>query len=94
LTDEKRKTPPPPVLVLLQTKPLIYLKIIVVATYMVSSGFFSVYAMAVDTLFLCFLEDLETNDGSAEKPYFMSKNLMKVLGKTSEKEKQSKCRCF
>jgi len=40
---------------------------------MVSSGFFSVYAMAVDTLFLCFLEDLESNDGTPEKPYFMPK---------------------
>ena len=35
--------------------------------------------MAVDTLFLCFLVDLEQNDGSAEKPYFMSSNLMKIL---------------
>ena len=37
------------------------------------SAFFGVYSMAVDTLFLCFLEDLERNDGSAEKPYYMSK---------------------
>ena len=38
-----------------------------------SSAFFGVYSMAVDTLFLCFLEDLERNDGTPEKPYFMSK---------------------
>lgn len=50
-------------------------------TYAVTSIFFSVYAMAVDTLFLCFLEDCERNDGSQEKPYFMSKNLMRILGK-------------
>ena len=37
--------------------------------------------MAVDTLFLCFLEDLERNDGTPEKPYYMSKNLRKILGK-------------
>ena len=37
-----------------------------------SSAFFGVYSMAVDTLFLCFLEDLERNDGSQEKPYYMS----------------------
>ena len=48
-------------------------------TYFIASCFFSVYAMAVDTLFLCFLVDLEQNDGSAEKPYFMSSNLMKIL---------------
>ncbi|GFN76349.1 histone-lysine N-methyltransferase SETMAR [Plakobranchus ocellatus] len=31
------------------------------------------------------VEDLERNDGSAAKPYFMSKGLMKVLGKKNEK---------
>ena len=36
--------------------------------------------MAVDTLFLCFLEDLERNDGQ-DKPYYMSKSLKKILGK-------------
>ena len=125
------------------------LQIIILATYMVSSGFFSVYAMAVDTLFLCFrkwystspcacgflsmfvrkdvrllsivpvlppcpppvapshcshylwlychqlyfvfssVEDLESNDGSREKPYFMSKNLMKILGKSNEKKAEA-----
>ena len=35
---------------------------------------------------LCFsVEDLEMNDGSAEKPYFMSKNMMKILGKKNKK---------
>ncbi|CAL1544616.1 unnamed protein product [Lymnaea stagnalis] len=51
------------------------------STYLMTCVFFGVYNMAVDTLFLCFLEDLEMNDGSAEKPYYMSKGLMKVLGK-------------
>lgn len=27
------------------------------------------------------VEDCERNDGSEEKPYFMSKQLMKILGK-------------
>ncbi|XP_046403797.1 choline transporter-like protein 2 isoform X5 [Ischnura elegans] len=63
-----------------------FLPIIVIAlgTYFIASVFFGVYAMAVDTLFLCFLEDGERNDGSAEKPYFMSKNLMKILGKKNQ----------
>lgn len=30
------------------------------------------------------VEDCERNDGSAEKPYFMSKNLMKILGKKNK----------
>jgi solute carrier family 44 protein 1 (choline transporter-like protein) len=31
--------------------------------------------ITIDTLFLCFCEDCERNDG-VTKPYFMSKNLM------------------
>lgn len=58
--------------------------IIMICTYLISAVFFSVYSMAVDTLFLCFLEDCERNDGSAEKPYFMSKNLMKIFGKKNK----------
>ncbi|CAK1599547.1 unnamed protein product [Parnassius mnemosyne] len=59
--------------------------ILSIATYLICTIFFNVYSMAVDTLFLCFLEDCERNDGSAEKPYVMSKNLMKILGKRNKK---------
>ncbi|XP_050071888.1 choline transporter-like 2 [Anopheles maculipalpis] len=52
-----------------------------IGTYIIASIFFSVYSVAVDTLFLCFLEDIERNDGSAERPFFMSKGLQKILGK-------------
>ncbi|KAF4528128.1 hypothetical protein B566_EDAN016331, partial [Ephemera danica] len=58
--------------------------IIGVGTYFIATVFFSVYNMAVDTLFLCFLEDCERNDGSAEKPYFMSSKLMKILKKKNK----------
>lgn len=60
---------------------------VVFGAYLIAHGFFSVYNMGVDTLFLCFLEDLERNDGSAEKPYFMSKNLMKILNKKNKQPK-------
>jgi choline transporter-like protein 2/4/5 len=40
--------------------------------------------MAVDTLFLCLLEDLERNDGSLEKPYFAPKGLLKIVGKEQQ----------
>lgn len=63
---------------------------IAVAGYLVTGVFFSVYSMAVDTVFLCFLEDLERNDGSAQKPYYMSKSLMKLLGKKNKKAKKGK----
>uniref|UniRef100_A0A8D3C3Y0 Choline transporter-like protein n=1 Tax=Scophthalmus maximus TaxID=52904 RepID=A0A8D3C3Y0_SCOMX len=58
--------------------------------YLIAHGFFSVYNMGVDTLFLCFLEDLERNDGSEQKPYYMSKNLMKILNKSNKAPKQAK----
>ncbi|XP_063284008.1 choline transporter-like protein 5 isoform X4 [Pelobates fuscus] len=54
---------------------------VIVGSYLIAHGFFSVYAMCVDTLFLCFLEDLERHDGSAEKPFYMNKSLMKILNK-------------
>ncbi|XP_076436398.1 choline transporter-like protein 2 [Babylonia areolata] len=59
--------------------------ILVLGTYMVTSCFFNVYDMAVDTLFLCFLEDLERNDGSPDKPYYMSKGLQKLLRKGNKR---------
>lgn len=61
--------------------------LVVIGTYLIASLFFSVYSMAVDTLFLCFLEDLEMNDGSTEKPYFMSKGMMKLMGKKNKNMK-------
>lgn len=69
--------------------------LVIIGTFLICTCFFSVYAMAVDTLFLCFLEDLEMNDGSAVKPYFMSKGLMSILGKKNLKpgEKKKCCGC-
>ncbi|CAH1236388.1 unnamed protein product [Diabrotica balteata] len=60
--------------------------VIMICTFFISSLFFNVYSMAVDTLFLCFLEDCERNDGSPEKPYYMSKSLMKIFGKKNKIE--------
>ena len=33
---------------------LFYFQLVVIGTYLIASCFFSVYSMAVDTLFLCF----------------------------------------
>ena len=46
---------------------------ITIGTYFITSSFFGVYSMAVDTIFLSFLQDLKQNDGSAQKPYIMEK---------------------
>uniref|UniRef100_A0A8C3Q9F6 Choline transporter-like protein n=3 Tax=Passeriformes TaxID=9126 RepID=A0A8C3Q9F6_GEOPR len=52
---------------------------VIVGSYLIAHGFFSVYGMCVDTLFLCFCEDLERNDGSPERPYYMSPELSEIL---------------
>uniref|UniRef100_A0A915K2S9 Choline transporter-like protein n=1 Tax=Romanomermis culicivorax TaxID=13658 RepID=A0A915K2S9_ROMCU len=63
--------------------------VITVAAYYVCSSFFDVYDMAVDTIFLCFLEDCERHDGSSRKPYYMSERLKRILNKENvESEKE------
>ena len=59
--------------------------IITIGVYFTASQFFSVYAMAVDTLFLCCLVDMEQNDGSKEKPYYMSRKLRDILNLKQKK---------
>ncbi|XP_031231785.1 choline transporter-like protein 5 isoform X2 [Mastomys coucha] len=54
---------------------------LVFGSYMIAHGFFSVYSMCVETIFICFCEDLERNDGSAEKPYFVTPSLHSILTK-------------
>ena len=50
--------------------------VVIIGTYAIASCFFSVYSMAVDTIFLCFLEDLDRHKGG---PYFMSEDLKNIL---------------
>ncbi|KAF1384048.1 hypothetical protein PFLUV_G00138210 [Perca fluviatilis] len=57
---------------------------VVMGAYLIAHGFFSVYAMCVDTLFLCFCDDLERHDGSSERPFLMSPELHRILGKSSQ----------
>uniref|UniRef100_A0A8C9Z176 Choline transporter-like protein n=1 Tax=Sander lucioperca TaxID=283035 RepID=A0A8C9Z176_SANLU len=57
---------------------------VVMGAYLIAHGFFSVYAICVDTLFLCFCDDLERHDGSSEKPFLMSPELHRILGKSSQ----------
>ena len=51
------------------------LTIVAIVSLLIAHMFLSVYNMAIDTIFLCFCEDCEQNDGIT-KPYFMSKGLM------------------
>nr|XP_044994723.1 choline transporter-like protein 3 isoform X2 [Jaculus jaculus] len=63
--------------------------------YLVAHSFLSVFETVLDTLFLCFAIDLETNDGSPEKPYFMDQdflsfvNRINKLGTRSQGDKES-----
>ncbi|XP_078121094.1 choline transporter-like protein 5-A isoform X1 [Sander vitreus] len=57
---------------------------VVMGAYLIAHGFFSVYAICVDTLFLCFCDDLERHDGSSKKPFLMSPELHSILGKSSQ----------
>jgi len=50
-----------------------------ILAYAIATAFMSVYEMAVDTMLLCFCEDTERNDGSAEKPYYMSDSLKSYM---------------
>ncbi|XP_062294357.1 choline transporter-like protein 2 isoform X2 [Scomber scombrus] len=62
---------------------------VVVGSYLIAHGFFSVYSMCVDTLFLCFCEDLERNDGSVERPYYMSATLHEILSQNKAEDPSS-----
>ncbi|XP_072172583.1 choline transporter-like protein 1 [Diadema setosum] len=53
-------------------------------SYIVSGTMMSIYEMAVDTLLLCFCEDSRINDGSAEKPYFMDRDLLEFVSNSSD----------
>ncbi|XP_023213554.1 choline transporter-like protein 1, partial [Centruroides sculpturatus] len=52
-----------------------------VLVYIISTCFMSLYEMVIDTLFICFCEDCERNDG-INRPYFMSKSLMVFVEKS------------
>ncbi|KAK3925681.1 Choline transporter-like protein 1 [Frankliniella fusca] len=52
--------------------------------FLVSHCFLTVYEMVIDTIFLCFCEDCEQNDGLS-KPYYMSKDLMEFVEDSKKK---------
>merc|ERR1712167_263907 len=47
--------------------------------FMVGSAFIGVYSMAIDTIMLCFLEDMAINDGFKAKPYYADGKLKKFV---------------
>ena len=60
--------------------------IIIIGAFAIAKLFFDVFSMGIDSLLMCALIDLNENNGSQEKPYFMSKDLKKILGVENEKK--------
>ncbi|XP_033007458.1 choline transporter-like protein 3 [Lacerta agilis] len=60
------------------------LLLIAFLAYLIAHNFLSVFQTIVEALLLCFAVDRETNDGSAEKPYFMDQELMNFLDHSSK----------
>jgi choline transporter-like protein 2/4/5 len=63
----------------------------VLLSFFVATAFLSVYAMAIDTILLCFCEDNEKNNGE-DKPYLMSDGLLKIVNKSAAKARRQQMR--
>ncbi|KAJ3047837.1 hypothetical protein HK097_011137 [Rhizophlyctis rosea] len=55
--------------------------LILVFAYITATGFMSIFQMAISTIFLSFCEDSERNDGSPQRPYYMSDSLRAFVDK-------------
>lgn len=63
--------------------PLVF---IIIFAWVIANSTLSIFEMAIDTVFLCFCEDCELNDGSSSKPYFMNDSLRKFVDHKTEME--------
>ncbi|XP_010172561.2 choline transporter-like protein 3, partial [Antrostomus carolinensis] len=52
--------------------------------YLMSHSFLSVFEVTADAMFLCFAIDMETNDGSDEKPYFVDQELLTFVSQSNK----------
>lgn len=50
----------------------------IIFAFLIVHCFLTVYEMTIDTIFICFCEDCEQNDG-INRPYFMSRGMMEVM---------------
>uniref|UniRef100_A0A8C5UZH6 Choline transporter-like protein n=1 Tax=Microcebus murinus TaxID=30608 RepID=A0A8C5UZH6_MICMU len=71
-------------LLLMHTHVHIYETITSFFAYLVAHSFLSVFETVMDALFLCFAVDLETNDGSLEKPYFMDQEFLSFVKRSNK----------
>lgn len=54
-----------------------------VIAFLIAHCFFTVYEMVIDAIMVCFCEDCRANDGSDERPYYMSSSLKKFVDESS-----------
>jgi len=57
--------------------------------FTIARGFLSMYGMAIDTIVLCFCEDLEAGDKDKDHDYFMGPSLRSAMGLKSNKGRSS-----
>jgi len=57
--------------------------IVCLIAFLIAHCFFTVYEMVIDAMMVCFCEDCKANDGSVERPYFMSNSLKEFIGESS-----------
>jgi choline transporter-like protein 2/4/5 len=60
---------------------------IIIGTYIIATCFFSVYAMAVDTLFICALQDIQLHENDKNHLMAMPKGLKKVFRQPKQTQK-------
>nr|XP_025036002.1 choline transporter-like protein 3 [Pelodiscus sinensis] len=60
------------------------LLLVALFAYLVAHSFLSVFEVVMDALFFCFAVDMETNDGSPEKPYFMDQQLLSFVNQSTK----------
>lgn len=83
ITDFVDKSHTTPYMMVCPWVPIVF---VIIVAIVIAQIFFDVYSVAVDTMFMCLLNDLDIHDGTAVKPYFMTIGLMKVFIKHEKGE--------
>jgi hypothetical protein len=58
---------------------------LIIVAFIICHGFLTTFDMTLNTIFICFCEDCEINDGIT-RPYSMSMNLQQVMMEVKAKE--------
>lgn len=66
---------------------IVPLAFIFIGVLILISLFFNAISVGVDTIVMCILNDIDENDGSENKPYYMSTNFRNLLKITDNKSK-------